>query len=106
MKHYFFLLICMTLLITPVLAHAQLPAGMSVTCDDGTSFSNGVEVIAHQMRVGYTYTATAIGLNGFDPVLAVLDAQTGQGLCNDDSDSAASYAVDLPSTGQSTRFRW
>jgi hypothetical protein len=57
-----------------------------------------VEVIVNQMRAGFTYTATAIGLNGFDPVLAVLDAQ-GRGLCNDDDSRAAAYSANLPSTG-------
>ena len=69
---------------------------MSVTCTDGTSFDNGVEIVVSQMRSGYTYTATAIGVNGFDPVLAVLNTKTGQGLCNDDEPDAANYAADLP----------
>lgn len=76
------------------------PAGISVTCDDGTTFSNGIQVIVVQMRSGYTYTATALGLNGFDPVLAVLDTQTGRGLCVDDDINAAAYSAWLPTTGQ------
>ncbi|MDZ4768518.1 MAG: hypothetical protein SGJ24_05275 [Chloroflexota bacterium] len=84
-------------LIVPV--SAQTPTGYSVTCDDGTTFDNGVEVIVNQMRSGFTYTATAIGLNGFDPVLAVLDATTGSGLCSDDATSASRYDANLPTTG-------
>ncbi len=72
--------------------------GESVTCDDGGRFDNGVKVTVRQMRAGYTYTATAIGINGFDPVLAVLDAR-GDGLCTDDDPTAAYYDVDLPSSG-------
>jgi hypothetical protein len=94
-----FLVICFSLMLTPVITQAQSSSGMSVTCDNGTSFSNGVEIVAHQMRVGYTYTAIAIGVNGFDPVLAVLDTQSGNGLCNDDNADAASYEADLPTTG-------
>jgi len=75
-----------------------LPPGYSVTCDNGAQFDNGVEVIVTQMRAGYTYTATAIGLNGFDPVLAVLDS-TGVGLCDDDNTVAARYSASLPTTG-------
>jgi hypothetical protein len=50
------------------------------------------------MRAGFTYTATAIGLNGFDPVLAALDAN-GRGLCSDDDGNAAAYSANLPTTG-------
>ena len=53
------------------------------------------------MRSGFTYTATAIGINGFDPVLAVLDTETGEGLCSDDDSGAANYAANLPTTGAS-----
>lgn len=77
----------------------DLPNGMTVNCDTGVSFSNGVEVIISQMRSGFTYTATAVGLNGFDPVLAVLDSN-GNGLCNDDDANAANYAANLPTTGR------
>jgi hypothetical protein len=97
-RSLFLILLCALVLMTPVLAQAQ-SAGMSVTCDNGASFDNGVEVIVNQMRSGFTYTATAIGLNGFDPVLAVLDANTGQGLCSDDESSASRYSANLPTTG-------
>lgn len=75
-------------------------AGFRVTCDSGAQFSNGVEVRVIQMRAGFTYTATAIGINGFDPVLAVLDSDTKQGLCTDDDATAANYSAWLPTTGQ------
>ncbi|MBL8133334.1 MAG: hypothetical protein JNL42_15845, partial [Anaerolineae bacterium] len=92
-----FILAIGILAAAPVLA--QTPSGMSVTCDDGTTFDNGVEIIVNQMRSGFTYTATAIGLNGFDPVLAVLDTSTGSGLCSDDDSDARRYAANLPTTG-------
>jgi hypothetical protein len=75
------------------------PSGESVTCDNGASFDNGVEVRVIQMRAGYTYTATAIGLNGFDPVLAVLNS-AGHGLCSDDDGYAAEYTAYLPTSGE------
>ncbi|NUQ03487.1 MAG: hypothetical protein HUU31_06355 [Anaerolineae bacterium] len=81
-----------------ILAAAPVLA-MTVTCNDGTTFDNGVEVIVNQMRSGFTYTATAVGLNGFDPVLAVLDTSTGSGLCSDDTSDARRYAANLPTTG-------
>jgi S1-C subfamily serine protease len=74
------------------------PMGLSVDCTNGASFTNGVEVIVVQMRSGFSYTATAVGLDGFDPVLAVLD-ESGTGLCEDDTAGAANYTADLPTTG-------
>lgn len=101
MKRYLFLLvICCMVFAAPLVTQAQLPSGYSVTCDDGSSFDNGVEIIINQMRSGFTYTATAVGINGFDPVLAVLDTSTGSGLCSDDASGASRYAADLPTTGR------
>jgi len=77
----------------------RVSEGRSVTCDSGAGFTNGVGVTVVQMRSGFNYTATAIGLNGFDPVLAVLD-ESGTGLCEDDTTAAAAYSANLPSTGQ------
>jgi hypothetical protein len=91
------LALCILALLSAV-APTAAQDGISVTCDNGVTFDNGVEIIVNQMRAGFTYTATAIGLNGFDPVLAVLDAQ-GRGLCNDDDANAAAYSANLPSTG-------
>lgn len=75
------------------------PTGISVTCDNGTSFDNGIVVRANQLRTGFTYTATAIGIDGFDPVLAVLDSVTGRGLCEDDTREAMTYSAALPTSG-------
>lgn len=73
--------------------------GVHVDCGSNVSFDNGVEIIIRQMRSGFNYTATAIGLNGFDPVLAVLDTETGEGLCADDAQDAADFEAGLPSAG-------
>lgn len=77
-------------------ANSDLPFGRSVDCD-GAVFDNGVEFTVIQMRVGSTYTVTAIGLNGFDPILAVLD-DTGDGLCNDNEFNARELLAELPTT--------
>ncbi|MBK8020482.1 MAG: hypothetical protein IPK19_03390 [Chloroflexi bacterium] len=97
-KASFFLIMILGLLAAAP-AIAQTPAGLTVTCDDGTTLESGVEIIVNQMRSGFTYTATAVGLNGFDPVLAVLDTATGNGLCSDDEAGARRYAANLPTTG-------
>ena len=75
------------------------PMGVDVTCPNGREIKNGVKVTVVQMRTGFDYTATAVGINGFDPVLAVLDPRGRAALCNDDERSAAGYSADLPTTG-------
>jgi hypothetical protein len=73
--------------------------GITASCGDVT-ISNGVEIIVRQMRPGFTYTATAIGIGDFDPVLIVRDTvNPNDALCNDDADDAAKYTVNLPTTG-------
>jgi hypothetical protein len=101
MKRRFILIFALCLLIPLALAvpaSAQQGSGVSVTCDNGASFNNGIEITVNQMRAGWTYTATAVGINGFDPVLAVLQPN-GNGLCSDDDSVAARYNASLPSTG-------
>ncbi len=78
---------------------AQDLGEFTVNCDDGTSFSNGIEFRVNQMRARFDYTATVIGLGSFDPVLAVL-GQDGSGLCSDNSADARRYEADLPTTGR------
>lgn len=77
---------------------SSLFGGRNLDCGR-VAFDNGVEFQVVQMRSGFTYTATAIGLNGFDPVLAVFDPVTMDGDCIDNSREAAGFEVDLPTTG-------
>lgn len=71
--------------------------GIAVTCPGGISFNNGVEVVVN-MRPGFNYTATAIGVGTFDPIIAVID-ENGNTLCNDDDPAASRYIAYLPTTG-------
>jgi hypothetical protein len=88
------------LVVSVVVSSAQEPYGFSINCiNDQASFDNGVRVRVVQLRSGYDYTATAIGMNGFDPVLAVLD-EDGNGLCSDDNADASYYQAWLPTTGE------
>lgn len=75
-----------------------LSGGYSLDCGS-IEFTNGVQFQVVQMRAGFTYTATAIGLNGFDPVLAVFDPVTMDGECIDNSRDADGFEIDLPTTG-------
>jgi hypothetical protein len=84
---------------TPVVDPSEMRGGVEVDCGSLGSFNNGVEVIVILMRAGFTYTATAIGIDGFDPILAVLDTDSGNGTCVDNAPNASYYTVDLPSTG-------
>lgn len=71
--------------------------GVGITCPDGQTFSNGVEVVVN-MRPGFTYTATAIGVGDFDPIVAVTDGATT--LCNDDDSAVRGHTASLPSSGE------
>ncbi|MAU10321.1 MAG: hypothetical protein CL607_10900 [Anaerolineaceae bacterium] len=78
--------------------------GADVVCPDGLVINDGVEIIVVQMRPGFEYTATVVGLDGYDPILAVTPTIDGVGtyeaeLCSDDDDIAANYSVNLPTTG-------
>jgi hypothetical protein len=71
--------------------------GIELTCPDGTEITNGAEIVLYMAR-GSTYTATAIGINDFDPIIAV-QQPNGQFECFDDTPAAANYAANLPTTG-------
>ncbi len=74
--------------------------GRDITCRDGNSIENGVELAVVQQRTGNQYRVTAIGIDGFDPVLGVmLSGDYNNALCNDDDGEAATYSADLPTTG-------
>jgi hypothetical protein len=70
------------------------------TCDTGEAITNGTRVTVVMMRSGFTYRLTALGVNGFDPVLMVADSSERNGFCNDDSSGASTYWVDLPGVGR------
>lgn len=84
---------------TNIASTSNQSGGYSLDCGS-IGFSNGVEFQVVQMRSGFSYTATVIGLAGFDPILAVFDPTTMDGECIDDSRDAANFEVDLPSTGR------
>ncbi|RMG87907.1 MAG: hypothetical protein D6712_04805 [Chloroflexi bacterium] len=98
MKYFRYLPVLFIIFMLGYGVTAQEPLGVTVNCDNGRTITNGVPITVVQMRTGFTYTATAMGINGFDPVLAVVDAN-GNGLCTDDTPSIASYTASLPTTG-------
>jgi hypothetical protein len=88
----------LSLIVIPVQAQQFDVNSAKVTCPDGTEISNGAEIQIN-MRPGFTYTATAVGIDGFDPVIAILD-ENGVQACNDDEPEAANVTADLPTTGE------
>lgn len=70
------------------------------TCDTGEAITNGTRVSVVLMRSGFNYKLTALGVNGFDPVVMVVDSNESSGFCNDDSSGASTYWVDLPGVGR------
>lgn len=101
-KLAFFFLLIIGLFALPIVAGAQDLGSMTFTCDTESGatveISNAIPVTIRQLRAGFDYTATAVGINGFDPVLAVL-GEAGDGLCSDDNRNARRYEADLPTTG-------
>lgn len=98
MRKFIILLVFIVLLIAPTaVIHAQDDGGISVTCPNGFTIENGVEMFVN-IRSGFSYTATAVGINGFDPVMAVVVRGEVQG-CSDDNSDASEYSFNLPTTG-------
>ena len=101
-KSALFFLIIIGLFALPLAVGAQDVGSMTFTCDTESGatveITNAIPVTIRQLRSGFDYTATAVGIDGFDPVLAVL-GESGDGLCSDDAPGARRYAADLPTTG-------
>jgi hypothetical protein len=82
------------LLLTLMPVSAQ---GVGFSCPSGPDIENGVELLVN-VRPG-TYRATALGIDGFDPIMGVAFAN-GDAACEDDSSAANDYAANLPTTGR------
>jgi hypothetical protein len=74
-------------------------AAIFVECDTGERISGGVQFSYINVDPGFPYTVTVIGLDGFDPVLAV-ETRPGIGTCNDDNRDGAGSVVLVPEEGE------
>ena len=70
---------------------------ISMDCGNGDQISNGAVITMLGMRQGFTYKATVVGVNGFDPILFVGNPDIF--LCNADT-PGLDYSAVLPSTGE------
>ncbi|MCL4879895.1 MAG: discoidin domain-containing protein [Anaerolineae bacterium] len=107
MRRVGFLAIILLLLINVVPSFAQ--GGVSgqsnvaddtfvITCDTGEEIIGGVKFTFLNINPGFNYRVTAIGIDDFDPSLAVVTAP-GEGRCNDDEVRAATSEVAVPGFG-------
>lgn len=101
MKRARVLVLFTVILLLAATVAAPISAQAEFTCNDGSGVvvTNGVE-FGLSVAPG-DYRVTAIGLNGFDPVIAVVElAENGGGhICNDDEAAASGYAAVLPTAG-------
>ncbi len=95
MRHLILLISFLALLLTVAIPSS---AQVSILCGTGDEFGDGVEIRLPDTLAG-EYIITAIGLNGFDPILAV-SYTDGFVECYDNVDYAADYAASLPTTGE------
>lgn len=73
-------------------------ASATFNCPTGPDITNGVELLLVDIRPG-DYKVTAIGVDGFDPILGI-EAEGGSSACSDDTTDARNYELDLPTTGR------
>lgn len=72
---------------------------INITCDTGEQIVGGVQLSFINVNPGFSYTVTAVGLDGFDPVVAV-ETEPGVGTCNDDAAGAAGSEIAVPDFGR------
>ncbi len=65
---------------------------------NGTMVDATATVTFEQVRPGFSYRVTVLGLDGLDPVIGLFAAD-GSSLCNDDEPGAAGSVVDVPGVG-------
>lgn len=65
---------------------------------NGNLIDSSAIVTFDDVRPGFTYQVTVLGLDGFDPVIGLF-AEDGSGLCSDDEPNAYGSVVDVPGIG-------
>lgn len=94
-------LVVMLMSIFALSAQAQgISSEVTVTCPEGGTITNGVEITGN-VRPG-EYRITLLGINGFDPIGAIVDPSGVLGCADDSSDLAPLYQANLPPMGNLT----
>lgn len=103
-KSFFVLLIS---LIVPFTVFAQLepteetPTSESeflLTCEDGLEIVVSSRIVLRQVSPEFSYRFTAVGIDDYDPVLAVITGP-GSGNCNDNVDGLGGSQIAVPGIG-------
>ena len=89
--------------LTPVLAGPPQQSNVgdevfTITCDTGEEIIGGTKFTFVNVNPGFQYRVSAIGIDGFDPVIAVITAP-GVGRCNDDEGAVRESQVAVPGIG-------
>jgi hypothetical protein len=100
MKHKLVMLLIFVILSSTVMSNivAQEQGLLPYTCEDGTIFENAVATTIN-LRAGQ-YTVAVLGVDGFDPQIAVVDFDNKELACVQDSPEAADYTVNLVTSGK------
>lgn len=97
MQRQFILITVLLLLVGLVPAAAARPSAQFAGCEIEDKLDSGAFFYARQLN-GVDLTVTVLGVDGFDPAVALRNAETGDILvCNDDGRDIEAVAVDLPS---------
>ncbi|PJF44793.1 MAG: hypothetical protein CUN55_02120 [Phototrophicales bacterium] len=73
-------------------------AAIFIQCDTGERVRGAIQFSFIAVNPGFSYTATVLGIDGFDPVL-VVETRPGIGTCNDDNPNVLGSRVDVPGYG-------
>lgn len=72
--------------------------GVDIDCGGGVAIEDGIETMIVQMRAGYAYTVTVVGMGGFEPLLAIV-TEFDDVTCVNTPSAPATFSVNLPTTG-------
>lgn len=89
-------LLVLVLSIGSLATVSATPAAQFAGCADEAGLEYGARLKAKQLN-GFTMDVVAVGIDGFDPEITILDADGKVVVCNADSKDAAAVEFNLPS---------
>lgn len=104
MVHFTSLCLLTLFLFSGFTINAQQPPeqpALPITCEDESgnevTLATGAHIIVEDMVSGLDYTATVMGIDDFNPIMAVVNGQ-GEIRCVDDARDTSDFTADLPTT--------